>query len=153
MSRVDAAERLIPAAPEKVFAALLDPVALASWLPPEGMTGWVEHFDPEPGGRYRLVLTYTDTGGAPGKSTDDTDVVAGRFTEITPGVRVVQEADFVSDDPAFADPMVMTWEVQPAEGGTLVVMRAEQVPEPISAAAHVQGMTESLANLARYLEG
>ena len=153
MSRVDAAERLVPAAPEKVFAALLDPVALASWLPPGGMTGWVEHFDPEPGGRYRLVLTYTDATGASGKSTEDTDVVAGRFTEITPGVRVVQEADFVSDDPAFADPMVMTWEVQPAEGGTLVVMRAEQVPEPISAAAHVQGMTESLANLARYLQG
>src|SRR5690625_6599935 len=100
MSRVDTAERLVPAAPEKVFAALLDPVALSSWLPPEGMTGWVEHFDHEPGGRYRLVLTYTDTSGASGKSNDDTDVVAGRSTEITPGDRVVQDADVVSDDPA-----------------------------------------------------
>ncbi|WP_022916966.1 hypothetical protein [Ruania albidiflava] len=38
MSRVATAERLIPAAPEEVFAALLDPVASAGWLPAEGMT-------------------------------------------------------------------------------------------------------------------
>lgn len=151
--RTDIAERLVAAPPEDVFTALVDPEAVETWLPPTGMTGRIEQFDARPGGRYRLVLTYLDATAAPGKSTADSDVVTGTFTEITPGVRVVMAADFVSDDPAFAEPMLMTWEVQAVTGGTLVTMRAEQVPEPISPEAHVQGMTASLANLARYLEG
>lgn len=151
MTRIDTAERLVPAGPERAFAALVDPQALAEWLPPDGMTGRVEHFDLRPGGSYRMVLTYTDAADAPGKSSAADDVVEARFREVVPGVRVVQEIDFVSDDPAYAAPMVMTWQVDPAEGGSLVTIRAEQVPEPISPEDHHAGLTASLANLARYL--
>ena len=45
VGRTDAASRLIAAAPEKVFAALVDSEALCSWLPPSGMNGRFEHFD------------------------------------------------------------------------------------------------------------
>ena len=152
MTRIDTAERLVPADPERAFAALVDPEALAEWLPPDGMTGRIEHFDLRPGGSYRMVLTYTDAADAPGKSSAADDVAEARFREIVPGVRVVQEIDFVSDDPAYAIPMVMTWQVDPAEDGSLVTIRAEQVPEPISPEDHLTGMTASLANLARYLE-
>lgn len=152
MTRIDTAERLVPADPERAFAALVDPEALAEWLPPDGMTGRIEHFDLRPGGSYRMVLTYTDAADAPGKSSAADDVAEARFREIVPGVRVVQEIDFVSDDPAYAIPMVMTWQVDPAEDGSLVTIRAEQVPEPITAEDHSTGMTASLANLARYLE-
>jgi uncharacterized protein YndB with AHSA1/START domain len=151
MTRTDTAHRLIPAPPERVFAALVDPDALATWLPPEGMRGRFERFDARTGGSYRLVLRYADATGAPGKASADTDIVEARFVEIVPGVRVVQAVDFVSDDPAYAGTMVMTWAVAAAEGGTRVEIRADDVPDGISAEDHAVGLASSLANLAAYV--
>lgn len=151
MVRVDTASRLVPAARTRVFAALLDPVALASWLPPAGMTGRFERFEPRPGGGYRMVLRYDDASTAPGKTTDGEDVAEARFAEIVADERIVQEIDFVSDDPAFSGTMRMTWQVSDDEGGTLVTIRAEHVPPGISPADHAAGMASSLANLSAYL--
>lgn len=136
----------------RVYAALVDPAALAAWLPPQGMTGRFERFDPRPGGGYRLILTYADATTAPGKATADTDIVEARFVDIVPGVRVVQTVDFVADDPAYAGTMTMTWEVTAVDGGTRVDIRAEDVPAGISAADHAAGLASSLANLATYVE-
>ena len=137
----------------RVYAALVDPEALTTWLPPTGMTGRFERFDLRPGGSYRLVLTYEDASSAPGKSTADSDVVEGRFVDVEPGVRVVQAVDFESDDPALAGTMTMTWSVSDVEGGTLVDFRADDVPTGISAEDHAAGLASSLANLAAYVEG
>jgi uncharacterized protein YndB with AHSA1/START domain len=145
---VDTATRTLAAPRERIWEALVDPEALAGWLPPDGMTGSFEHFDARPGGSYRLVLTYEDATGAPGKATPDADVVEARFTDLVPGDRVVQEVDFVSDDPAFAGTMTMTWELAEAEGGTRVEFRAEHVPEGISPEDHAAGLASSLENLA-----
>lgn len=117
------------------------------------MTGRFERFDARPGGSYRLILTYLDPTGSPGKSADDTDVVEARFVDLVPGVRVVQAVDFVSDDPAYAGTMTMTWEVVAEESSlTGVEFRAEGVPPGISAEDHAAGLASSLANLAAYLE-
>jgi uncharacterized protein YndB with AHSA1/START domain len=102
MPRTDTASRVVAAPPEQVFAAFVDPDALAAWLPPDGMSCRFERFDPRPGGSYRLVLTYADAAAAPGKATPDSDIVEARYVDIVPGVRVVQAVDFVSDDPAYA---------------------------------------------------
>ena len=88
--------------------------------PSDGMTGRFERFDARPGGSYRMVLTYADATGASGKATADSDIVEARFVDIVPGVRVVQAVDFVSDDPAYAGTMIMTWEVTAVEAGTRV---------------------------------
>jgi uncharacterized protein YndB with AHSA1/START domain len=152
MARTDSASRVIAAPPARVFAALIDPESLAAWLPPEGMTGRFERYDARPGGSYRLVLTYTDGSTAAGKATSDTDIVEARFVEIVPGVRVVQAVDFVSNDPAYAGTMTMTWEVAAVDSGTRVEIRAEDVPAGISAKDHAAGLASSLANLAAYLE-
>lgn len=152
MPRTDQASRVIAASPEQTFAAFVDPDALTAWLPPEGMRARFEHFDPRPGGSYRLVLTYDDPSGAHGKTTADADVVEVRFADVVPDERVVQEVDFVSDDPAFAGTMIMTWTVAPADGGTRVDIVAEQVPDGISAEDHADGLRSSLANLAHHLE-
>ena len=152
MARTDVASRVIGAPPAQVFAALLDRDALMAWLPPRGMTGSFERFDPRPGGSYRLVLTYADPSGAPGKAAPVSDVVEARFVDIVPDHRVVQAVDFVSDDPAFAGTMTMTWEVTAVEGGTRVDIVAEDVPDGISAEDHATGLASSLANLAEHLE-
>jgi uncharacterized protein YndB with AHSA1/START domain len=152
MPRTDRASRVIAAPPDRVWAALVDPGALLAWLPPGGMTGRLEAFDARPGGSYRMVLTYSDASGAPGKATVDSDVVEARFVDIAPGERVVQAVEFVSDDPAYAGTMIMTWEVTAAGAGTRVTIVAEDVPDGISAEDHAAGLDSSLAKLAAYLE-
>jgi uncharacterized protein YndB with AHSA1/START domain len=143
---------VVTAGPHVVFAALLDQAALADWLPPDGMAARFEHFDPRPGGGYRLVLRYQDAAAAPGKSTADTDVVEVRYVDIERDARVVQAVDFVADDPAFAGTMIMSWTVRGAPDGTLVEIVATGVPEGISAEDHEAGMSSSLAHLAAYVE-
>lgn len=152
MPRRDTASRVVAVPPERVFEAFVDPDALVAWLPPDGMSGRFERFDLRPGGSYRLVLTYADASAAPGKATADSDVVEARFVGIDPGVRVVQAVDFVSDDPAFAGTMTMTWEATAVDDGTQVVITADDVPDGITAEDHAAGMAASLANLAGYLE-
>jgi uncharacterized protein YndB with AHSA1/START domain len=146
------ASRVIVAPPERVWAALVDPGALLAWLPPSRMTGRFERFDARPGGSCRMVLTYTDASGAPGKATAESDIVEARFVSIVPGERVVQAVDFVSDDPAYAGTMTMTWEVTAVDAGTRVDIVAEDVPDGISAEDHAAGLASSLANLAAYVE-
>jgi uncharacterized protein YndB with AHSA1/START domain len=152
VTRTDSASRVIPRSAEEIFAAFIDPDALTTWLPPSGMTGRFDHFDPRPGGSYRLILTYADPSDARGKATAESDIVEARFVDIVPGVRVVQAVDFVSDDPAYAGTMTMTWELVPVGEATRVEIRADDVPAGISAEDHAAGLTSSLANLAQYLE-
>jgi uncharacterized protein YndB with AHSA1/START domain len=153
MSRTDSASRVIQAEPGRVFAALVEADALAAWLPPNGMSGRFERFDARPGGSYRLVLTYDEGLRGSGKTTHDSDIVEARFVEISPNERIVQEVDFVSDDPAFAGTMTMTWELSAASIGTRVEVRANDVAAGISPEDHAAGLESSLANLAGFVDG
>jgi hypothetical protein len=65
----------------------------------------------------------------------------------------VQAVEFVSDDPAYAGTMTVTWEMTAVEGGTRVDIVADNVPDGIAADDHAAGLASSLANLAEYLEG
>jgi uncharacterized protein YndB with AHSA1/START domain len=152
MPRTDRGSRMIAASPERVWAALVDPRALLAWLPPGEMTGRFARFEGRPGGSYRMVLTYPDASGAPGKATAESDIVEARFVDIVPGERVVQAVDFVSDDPANAGTMTMIWEVTAIGGGTRVDIIARDVPDGISAEDHAAGLASSLTKLAAYLE-
>jgi uncharacterized protein YndB with AHSA1/START domain len=152
MPRTDKASRVIVAPPERIYAAFVDAEALSAWLPPEGMTARFERFDPRPGGSYRLILTYADDAGASAKTAAGTDVVEARFVEVTPGVRVVHAVDFVSDDPAFAGTMIMTWEVTAVDQGSRVDITARDVPDGISAEDHAVGLASSLAKLAAHVK-
>lgn len=152
MPRTDRASRVIDASIERVFDALLDRDALEAWLPPSGMTAKFDRFNPTPGGSYRLVLTHVDPTNAPGKSSDDSDIVEARYVDIVRNERVVQAVDFIADDPAFAGTMTMTFAVEASSEGTRVEITAEDVPDGISADDHAAGMTASLDNLARYVE-
>jgi uncharacterized protein YndB with AHSA1/START domain len=131
---------------------MTDQDALLEWLPPTGMSARFEHFEARPGSGYRMILTYSDSTDSPGKSTENSDIVEARFLALEAGVRVVQAIDFQSGDPSFAGTMTMTWEILPVSDGTQVSIRAENVPDGISAEDHAAGLASSLANLAAYLE-
>jgi uncharacterized protein YndB with AHSA1/START domain len=144
--------RVIAASPERVYSAFVDPESLLAWLPPSGMSATFERFDLRPGGSYRMVLTYDDAAAQRGKATADSDIVEARFVDLVPGVRVVQAVEFVSDDPAYAGTMTMTWEVTAVDEGTRVDIVAENVPDDVSANDHAQGLASSLRSLADFLE-
>lgn len=150
MPHTDTGRAVIAATPDEVFAALLDAEARAVWLPPTGMTGRFEWFDARPGGGYRMVLRYEDPT-VPGKSEANTDITEVRFVAIEAPSRVVEEADFVADDPRFAGTMTMTWTVAPHPSGSLVTITATDVPDGIDSADHTTAFASTLANLEAWL--
>ena len=152
VGRTDRASRLIAAPPATVYGALLDRKSLEAWLPPEGMRGRIERWDPRPGGGFQMVLTYLDSSDSPGKTSDGTDVVDVEFGALVPSESVVQRAVFQSDDPSYAGTMTMIWHLAAAGEGTEVTVTATDVPPGIDQSVHEAGIASSLAHLASYVE-
>ncbi|SMO82756.1 SRPBCC domain-containing protein [Paracoccus laeviglucosivorans] len=148
--RTDHAERHIAASPKVVYCALTDRDMIQNWLPPQGARGQVDLFEPWPGGRFVMTLIFDQAGS--GKTSDDTDAVAGEFLELVPDRLVRQRFTFQSDDPAFAGVMVMSWAITPMQTGTTLTVTAENVPAGIGAEDHRAAMASSLENLARLVE-
>ncbi len=149
-TRTDTASRIIKSSPQTLYWAFVDPDVLVRWLPPAGMRGRIEHFEPKAGGRYRMVLTHTGGSGSfEGKSSPDRDIVEGHFVELVPGERIVQAVTFESPDPAYAGEMTMTWTLEAVAEGTQVTIVCEKVPGAIGQSDHEQALAESLANLER----
>lgn len=145
--------RFIDAPREAVYAAFLDPEALAVWLAPDVMTGRVHAFDGRVGGGYRMALRYfDDVDGSPGKSTEREDHFFARFVELSPPERIVEAVTFDSDDPMFAGEMMMVVTLAAERGGTLVTMDFTDIPPGIPREANEAGTAQSLDKLARLLE-
>jgi uncharacterized protein YndB with AHSA1/START domain len=151
MSHTDVGRATIDAPPNEVFAALVDAEARTVWLPPAGMSGRFDWFDARPGGGYTLTLTYDDEATR-GKSGKNTDVVEVRFTAVEEPRQLVEEADFVSDDPNLAGTMTMSWSLEPVDRGTLVTITATDVPDGISSEDHVTAFASTLSNLDMYVK-
>lgn len=149
--RIDRASQRIAADASVVLAAFSEADAFLAWLPPAGMTGRLEWFDPRAGGGFRAVLTYDEPPLGGGKSGSDTDTSEVRIAEFGPD-RIVWLVDFPSDDPAASGTMTMTWFFTPAGGGTLVTVEATDVPEFIAPEAHAEGLSSSLGKLAAVAE-
>lgn len=75
--RVTRVSRVIDDPRHEVYAALVDPDAVAAWLPPEGMTGDVDAFESRPDGRFSMTLTYDDPTTGPGGKTSADCLVRG----------------------------------------------------------------------------
>ena len=150
VSHTDVGQAVVKALPGAVFAALVDEEARAAWLPPAGMSGRFDWFDSRPGGGYRMTLTYDDEA-AEGKSDQNTDVVEVRFVSVDEPRRLVEEADFVSDDPDLSGTMTMTWTLEPVVDGTLVIITASDVPDGISSQDHATAFASTLSNLDEYV--
>jgi hypothetical protein len=87
----------------------------------------------------------------PGKSGDNRDVVEVRFVELVAPRRVVEAAEFVSDDPDLVGTMTMTWTVEPHADGSLVSIEARDVPPGIDRRDHLTAFASTLDNLAAHV--
>jgi uncharacterized protein YndB with AHSA1/START domain len=151
--RTDRASRLFKAPLATLYRAFIEPDALVRWLPPEGMSGEMLEFDARAGGGYRMALRYEGGDHPQGKTSDDTDEVAVRFLKLVPEKLILQAADFLSDDPAFAGTMTMSWSFEAAGDGARVAIVCENVPQGITRRDHEAGLKSSLRNLAAFVEG
>lgn len=150
--RIDTVSKIIEASPQTLYQAFMDKSSLVKWLPPEGMTGEISLFEPVVGGKFQITLTYEDENASQGKTTENTDTVEGNFIELVPNKKIVEAGVFDSDDPTFAENMVMTWYFEEVVQGTKVIIVAENVPEDINKEDHLDGLNSTLENLGRFVK-
>jgi uncharacterized protein YndB with AHSA1/START domain len=141
---------LVRARRSVVYAALLDPEAIATWRVPDDMTAEVLQLEAREGGRFRVRLRYSD--GRDGKSGDG-DEYAGFLQRLVPDSEVVEVIEFDSDDATVRGQMTLTTTLSDVDGGTLVEMVHDDVPDGIPAEQNEAGTRMALANLAAYVEG
>ncbi|SDZ85260.1 Uncharacterized conserved protein YndB, AHSA1/START domain [Thalassobacillus cyri] len=150
--RIDTASRKIMASPQTIYQSFLNPESLITWLPPKGMSGHIDRFEPREGGAYKVTLTYETEHSNPGKTTEKTDVAQGEFLELVPDKRIVQSVKFNSEDPSFSGEMIQTWFLEAIIGGIKVTIVCENVPEGIGKEDHDMGLRSTLENLAIFTE-
>ena len=81
--------RVLPTKPDKVYRAFIEPDAMAKWLPPNGFTCAVHHFEGKVGGTFKMSFRNFTTG--------DSHSFGGEYQELVPGERVRYTDKF--DDP------------------------------------------------------
>jgi uncharacterized protein YndB with AHSA1/START domain len=116
----------INAPPEVVFPYFTDPVKMAKWM------GSQVVLEPRPGGVYQVQV-------------NEKDIARGAYVEVTPPRRVVFTFGWIGSPlPPGASTVEVT--LEPREGGTLVVLRHLNLPEP-AREQHLQGWRHYLARL------
>jgi uncharacterized protein YndB with AHSA1/START domain len=143
--------RHVRAPRNKVYAALIDPDAIAKWKVPDGMTSQVHAFDGREGGTFRISLTYETSTNA-GKSSAHTDTYRGRYVKLVPNERVVEVDEFETADPALGGEMTITITLVDSDGGTDVLAVHEGLPRGLSSSDNEAGWQSSLARLATLVE-
>jgi uncharacterized protein YndB with AHSA1/START domain len=134
--------RVLRAPPERVYRAFIDGDALVKWLPPNGFTGRVHHFEATVGGTYRMSFTHFGSGHS--------HAFGGKFLELVPNERI-RHTD-VFDDPNLPGEMQTTISLKKVSCGTELSVVQEGVPEAIPAEMCYLGWQESLVLLAKLVE-
>lgn len=142
MPNVVQLNRVLRAAPEKVYRACLDAEAIVKWYPPNGFTGKVHHLDPRPGGTYRMSFTNFTTGRI--------HSFGGTYLELVPNQRICCTDKF--DDPNLPGEMRTTITLKPVSFGTELNIVQEGLPDFIPPEACCLGWQESLNLLAKLVE-
>lgn len=134
--------RVLKAPPARVYAAFLDPAALAKWLPPYGFTCTVHALDATVGGRHRMSFTNFSTGNSHG--------FGGEYLELIPAQRIRYTDAF--DDANLRGGMTTIIELRAVSCGTDLSIEQAGIPDGIPPEACYLGWQESLAQLARLVE-
>src|SRR5688572_27271985 len=135
--------RVLRATPERVYRAFLDPDAMVKWLPPNGFTAKVHHMDARVGGSHRMSFTNFTTG--------TTHSFGGEYVELFPHECIRYTDKF--DDPNLPGTMQVTVALKEVSCGTELSITQEGLPDVIPLEACYLGWKESLALLAKLVEG
>lgn len=135
-------QRVLKAAPEKVYRAFTEPLAIASWLPPYGFLCTVHEIDAKEGGTFRMSFTNFSTG----KSHS----FGGRYMEAKPGKSLKYSDRF--DDPNLPGEMITTVTFTKVLVGTEIKVLQEGIPDQIPAEMCYLGWQDSLDKLMRLVE-
>lgn len=131
------------APPERVFAAWLDPNALAHWIRPSPECRVVvEQYDVQVGGAFRVKMILAEGEFAYG----------GTFTRIDSPtyLEMTWQWDSPDDDP-YPETFLLV-ECQPDSGGTRLTLTHTKLRSLESRDAHAEGWSGSLNALDRYLQ-
>ncbi|WP_173004599.1 SRPBCC family protein [Rhizobium dioscoreae] len=134
--------RVLATSPEKVYRAFIEADALAKWLPPNGFTCSVHHFEGKVGGTFKMSFRNFTTG--------ESHSFGGDFLELIPGELVRYTDKF--DDPNLPGEMDVTVTLKKVLVGTEVNITQAGVPDVIPPEACYLGWQESLINLAKLIE-
>lgn len=150
--RIDSASRVIAATPKAIYESFINPAALSLWLPPKGMSAYIEQFDCYEGGTYKITLTYEEEHTESGKTSKNTDLSQGKFLKLIPNTKIVLSVNFGSENPSFSGEMIQTWYLEAVLEGTKVTIVCENVPVGIQKEDHDVGLNSTLENLAGFAE-
>ncbi|MER9843616.1 SRPBCC family protein [Mesorhizobium australicum] len=134
--------RVLTTNPEKVYRAFLEADALAKWLPPNGFTCTVHHFEGKVGGTFKMSFRNFTTG--------DSHSFGGEYVELVAGELLRYTDRF--DDPNLPGEIQVTVTLKKVSVGTEVNITQAGIPDAIPAEACYLGWQESLRNLAKLVE-
>ena len=134
--------RVLKAAPEKVFRAFTDAIAIASWLPPYGFLCTVHEMNVKVGGTFRMSFHNFSTGN--GHS------FGGEYLELKPNEFIKYTDKF--DDPNLPGEMITTVELKKVMVGTEIKIFQDNIPAVIPAEMCYLGWQESLEKLMKLVE-
>ncbi|MER9629899.1 SRPBCC family protein [Mesorhizobium sp. M0296] len=134
--------RVLTTSPEKVYRAFLEADALAKWLPPNGFTCTVHHFEAKVGGTFKMSFRNFTTG--------DSHSFGGEYVELVPNEQLRYTDRF--DDPNLAGEIEVTVTLKNVSVGTEVNITQAGIPDAIPVEACYLGWQESLRNLAKLVE-
>jgi len=134
--------RVLATKPEKVYRAFIEADALAKWLPPNGFTCTVHHFDAKVGGTFKMSFRNFTTGAS--------HSFGGEYVELVPHERLRYTDKF--DDPNLPGLLQVTVTLKKVSVGTELSIVQEGVPDVIPPEACYLGWQDSLRNLAQLVE-
>jgi len=134
--------RVLATRPEKVYRAFVEADALAKWLPPNGFTCTVHHFEAKVGGTFKMSFRNFTTGKG--------HAFGGEYIELVPYERLRYTDKF--DDPNLPGDILVTVTLKTVSVGTELGIVQEGVPDVIPPEACYLGWQDSLQNLARLVE-
>jgi uncharacterized protein YndB with AHSA1/START domain len=134
--------RVLATSPEKVYRAFLEADALAKWLPPNGFTCAVQHFEPKVGGTFAMSFRNFTTGKS--------HAFGGEYVELIPGECLRYTDKF--DDPNLPGEIQVTVRLKKVSVGPELDITQAGLPDTIPPEACYLGWQDSLRNLARLVE-
>lgn len=133
-------ERLLPARPDRVFDAFVNPTTLARWWGPEGFTAPDIALDVREGGAWRTVLKSAD-GAA--------HTVGGVYRIIDRPRRLVMSWAWDNEDGTPGDDSEVDIAFEPAGSGTALRITHRRLTSEAERASHREGWDSSLRDLDR----